>query len=341
MSIRARGRRLLVPILVAVGVSTAGAQLDDAGVTEFEMLTMSHSAREMAMAGASIGMPSDLHGFNSNPAALGYIDHMQGIVGYRSVLMDVWSGQLAFGMPIRKTGFWSVNVINFSEGSIDEVVSNNGVPDYTGREWRSNVVAGSVSWAKVLWKSLSLGASVKGAYRYSGTEGEYYSADGIALDLGVQYRLYGDRLVVGLAARNLGGLRSSYTPDMDKHPLPASVGGGISYIPRYVPVLRIALDIEKVKGRYTSFEPAAEVAILKDLLFARVGFPFSTSDLGYAFDVLGGVADENYQKSQWTTLCLGLGLQTPIKEVDVGIDAAVEFHTIRQASVGISVLTGF
>ncbi len=341
MSIRPRARQILVPILISLGVGTAGAQLEDAGMTEFEMLTMSHSAREMAMAGAAIAMPNGLHGFNANPAALGYIEDRQGIVGYRSVLLDVWSGELAFGMPVSKTGFWSVNVINLSEGSVDEVVNGNGMPVWTGREWSSNVVAGSVSWARVLWRSLALGASIKGAYRYSGTEGEYYSADGLAIDLGAQYRLYGDRLILGLAARNLGGLLSSYTNDMDKNPLPASIGGGVSYVPRYVPVLRIALDIEKIKGRYTTFEPAAELAILKDLLFVRAGFPFSTNDLAYAFDVLGGIADKNYQKSQWTTLCLGLGLQTAIKKVDVGFDAAVEFHTVHQASVGISMQAGF
>ncbi|MBD3240183.1 MAG: hypothetical protein GF331_06320 [Chitinivibrionales bacterium] len=310
-------------------------------MTQFVMLGMNHGAREMGMAGAAIGMPNDLHGFRSNPAALGYVEQMQGIVSYRSVLLDIWSGQVAFGLPIRKTGFWSLNVVNLSEGDLDEIMLENGAPVETGRVWSSNTVAGSVTWAKVLWRTLSLGASIGGAYRYTGTEGEYYSADGFAVDLGLQYRIHGDRLVLGIAARNLGGLRSSYTDDLDKEPLPASIGAGISYVPREMPVLRIALDVEKTKGRYTSFEPAFEVAILRELLFIRGGFAFSTRDLGHAFDVLGGVADDNYHKSQWSTLCLGLGLQTAIREVDVAFDAAVELKTVQHASVGVSMLAGF
>lgn len=327
--------------ILLLGVGGAHAQLETAGTLEFEMLSNNYSARSIAMAGAATGMPSGIDGFHSNPASLGYLEDMQALVAYRSIILDVWGGVVGFGMPVRKTGYWAVNIVNLSEGTVDEVLNDNNAPVYTDREWRSDVLAGSLSWSRLLWKSLSLGASLKGAYRYTGTSGEYYSASGFALDLGAQYRHFGDRLVLGVAGRNLGFLTSSYSEEADSYSLPTAFAVGVSYVPRYVLPLRVALDIERIRGRYMDIEPAVEVSVLKELLQFRGGFAFSERDLRHVLDVLGGEDDGDYQKSQWNTLCLGVGLNTPVKTVDLSIDAAVEFHTVHQASLAITAAAGF
>jgi hypothetical protein len=326
-------------LAVVIGFLSQGtsAQLADAGLVAFPMLNLNYDAREMGMAGASIAMPNGLYGFRSNPAAMGYVEARQGLVGYRSVLLDVWSGVAAFGMPVGETGFWSLSAINLSEGSEPEVLNLNGEPYQTDRVFAANSVSGCITWSRIVWKTLALGAALKGVYHYIGTQGEYYSSDGFAFDVGVQYRTYGGRLVVGVVARNLGFMRSSYTEDLPKYQLPYTLGIGISYIPKYVSPLRMALDIEKVNGRYVSFEPAVEIAILRDLLFARLGFPFSERDLSHALSVLGGNVEENYVKSQWNSLCFGLGFHTDLNNgLRVMLDAAVELHTVQQASVGVS-----
>jgi hypothetical protein len=304
------------------------------------MLGMDYSARDIAMAGASIAMPNGLYGFHSNPAALGYVTRLEAAAGYRSVMLDVWSGLLAFGMPVRNTGTWAIGIINLSEGTIDEVVDVNGNPVETGRVWSSNVFAGTVSWSKLVWRDLSVGASVKGAYRYSGTEGEYYSTDGFAVDAGMQYRFLSGRVITGFVLRNLGALRATYTSESKRYALPLTVGAGVSYVSRYTPALRISLDVEKSRGSYVDFEPGVEVAILRDLLFARLGYAFSNRDVSAALDVLAGESNEGYEKTEWNSVTFGLGLSVPIREVRLECDAAVELHVLHQASVVLAVLIG-
>jgi hypothetical protein len=334
--------RLLVAALVVLFAAQQGAAvLVDAGRVEFVMLTMEYSARDMALAGASVALPSGLSGFHANPAALGYVDKVQAVVGYRSVMDDVWGGIVAMGMPLGKTGFWSLNVINLSEGTVPEVDRQNDLPVATGETWRSDAFCGSLSWSRVLWRTLSLGASLKGAYRYTGSEAEAYSTDAIALDAGLQYRALMSRFVAGLAVRNLGALRSTYTEGSERYALPASVEVGLSYAPRYTPALRMVADLEKTKGAYADVKLGLEIAALKDILFLRGGWSFSEQDISAAIDVMAGEDQSDYEKSSWNSLCLGLGVNTKIGVLDVGLDAAVQIQTIRHASVGISALVGF
>ncbi len=293
------------------------------------------------MAGASVGMPSELLGFYSNPAVLGYLDTWQAAAGYRSLVLDMWSGLVAFGLPVRNTGYWALSVLNLSEGDIDEVTMDNfGNPYETGRVWGGNQVAGALSWSRLLLKTLSLGVSLKGAYHYLGTDGEYYSADGLALDIGIQYRLMGERLVLGAVGRNIGFVRSGYSEDLNKGMLPIGVAGGVSYVPKYVKPLRIALDVEKTYGAYVDIQPGIEVSVLKDMLFLRAGYAFSESELSYAFDVLAG-EEEEHVKGQWNRLCLGMGVAVNVREVRVGMDAALELNAVSDPSMAVTVLAAF
>jgi hypothetical protein len=293
------------------------------------------------MAGASVAMPSDLSGFNANPATLGFIKKGQVAVGYRSVLLDVWGGFVAAAIPLGAGGIISINAIDLSEGTLNEVVENpaDHSPLSTNRVWSSNSFAGGLSWAKPVWETLALGVMLKGAYHKIGTPGasnlpgENYSADGIAADLGLQYRLLGGRFISGISARNLGFLESGYSTAADGYPMPFSIAAGISFIPRYTPALRLALDLEKTRDNFATFKPGIEISLIPQTLQLRFGFPFSTNDLGYFFDLLGGTPASGYQKSQWNILCSGIGFSTASYGTDLTLDAGIEFHTDVSPSV--------
>jgi len=325
-----------------LAVTGAAAQDPDAGTTAFELFRINHNARDVAMAGASIAVPGGLIGVSANPAASGYLQDVEAVVGYRSMVEGIWSGVLGFGMPLGRTGYWSLNVVNLSLGTIEETLRIDGLPVVTGREWRSDALSASLNWSRVVWRTLSLGASLKGIYEYMGTTGEYYSSDGFALDLGAQYRLLaGDRLVLGAVLRHLGFERSTYGDEIDRASLPTTFGIGLSYVPLYVKPLRIALDLEKSNGGTLDIEPGIEVSILRDLLFLRAGYAFSDREVSYLFDVLGGEQDDDYEKAQWNSLCLGMGLQVRVRDVLIGADAGLEIHTVGQPSVAVTVMVGF
>lgn len=338
---RARRRVRLAAVSIAFLSLGVEAQYREAGTTVFDFLKINYSAREVGMAGASVGMPGGLAGFHANPAVLGYIEHTAGLLSYRRHLLDVWAGTVAGGMPIKDYGFFSINVIDLSGGTIDEVVDDNGLPRETGNVWRDNSVAGGISWGRIMWETLSVGASIKGVYHYMGSKQDHYAADGVALDAGVQYRLMKGRFITGLAIRDLGFLRSNYSDHSDKYSLPLAVCAGLSYVPRYVPDLRLALDVEKVKGDYLEFEPGIEVAVFEKLLFLRGGFSFSEKDFGEkVVKSFRGEADEDYQKSNWSTVCLGLGVDAQTKGVDLKVDTGLEFHTMITPSVVVTILLG-
>jgi len=71
-----------------------------------------------------------------------------------------------------------------------------------GQNARSDDIAGSITWAKKLNNFSSAGVTVKGLYNHLGIIGsETSSADGYAVDAGIQYRFMNSRLIYGLVAR--------------------------------------------------------------------------------------------------------------------------------------------
>jgi len=329
-------------IFLLLAISSLQAQPEEAGYTAMPLLKIEYSAREAAMAGAAIGMPTRLYGFFSNPSALAWNNKAQAAVSYRFHFLDTWGGALSFGMPIKKIGVVSINIVNLSEGTLESTYETGPdlTPVETGETWRANEFSGSISWARKINKNFALGASFKGAYHYIGSEKEHVSADGFAFDAGLQYRVLKERLITGVIIKNIGALRSSFSEDSDNFPLPTSIGAGISFVPRYVTNLRLALDIEKERGQYLGFEPGVEVALYPRIFFLRIGFPFTTSEIAYVLDKMQGTADD-HQKADWRTLCAGIGYNKTVSAVSINFDFGIELHSGTQPSVLVSSLLEF
>jgi len=325
---------------LAILYGLGAAQHPDAGTDVFPFLRINYDAREGGLAGAMIGFPAHAGGASANPAILGYIGKKQAVVGYRHMILDVWGGMASYSMPIASTGTWSVNILDFSAGTVEEVIEENGLPVETGVTWRDNAVSGGLSWGRIVWEQLALGASLRGVHHTIGSSATSYSASAVTADLGVQYRLFKDRFVAGIAVRNLGFLTSSYGADV-KYALPVTLGAGMSYSPRYVDNMRIGLDLEKPVRDGLQIEPGLEISVFQKILLLRLGYPFSDRDVEEAFNVFRGTPTEGYQKSFWRTLCLGIGLQTATGTVDLNIDAAIEFHTDVNPSPLLTVSVGF
>jgi hypothetical protein len=152
-----------------------------------------------------------------------------------------------------------------------------------------------------------------------------YNSKAVAVDLGVQYYLLSDRLVVGAVLRNAGVEVASFNGD-DSYPLPLMFEAGVSYIPRYMSSVRLALDINKLRGDYVGFEPGLEIEIYPKVLFARFGYAFSQEDLSEQLKKFSGNQDEDYQKSNWSSFCAGIGVRTGVRKVKVQVDIGLEFR---------------
>lgn len=313
---------------VFVASMRISAQNSDAGTVAFPLLNLGYDARSVGMAGASAAMPNDLYGIFTNPAALGYIHDREAFVGYRPVFMDVWGSPLVYAQPYGKDGNFAIDIVAFTLGKIDDIELNQSTGNVgpTGLVAQSNFFTGGLSWGRLFFNdAVSVGATVKGIYSSMGVGSEYYSADGLAVDAGMQYRLMGDRLIYGLAFRNFGFMRSAYTPDGDKFPLPACVEIGFSYVPLYIPSMRIALDLNKHQGDYLNYEPGIELNVYKKIFVLRGGYSFSEQDLEAAFQQLEGTAVQSYTKSNWSGVCVGAGVNAAMESFKLRLDLGLQF----------------
>lgn len=306
-------------LLIILLGSAISAQESGAGTTLFQFLKLEYDGRSSAMSGATAGMPSGAYGLLSNPAATGFVDTMQSFLGARSLILDLWGISVGSARPVSGVGVIGIFLVGFSEGVVDEINENK---ESTGRIFGSNYLGAGISWATRITPDLSAGLVFKGLYHRLGTTGELTSAKALALDLGMQYRIMGNKLLCGLMLRNAGIIVSSYGITDAAWSLPLSIQAGVSFVPENVSSLRLALDLEKPVDDFLTYRPALEWAIYKRYLFVRAGLRFSQLDLETAFSTFSGSDITLYQKSNWNFFTLGVGIAAPVGIYPITIDIA-------------------
>ncbi len=310
-------------IASVIGAALACAQHERAGTSVFPFLNLGVDARALAMGDVSAGMANDLYGSQCNPAALAYPQRMQAMLAYRPIMLDVRAGALGFSKPMGTRGTLGAHLLYLSYGLIEGVDEQN---KSTNVMWSPYSLVGGFSWARLMVSDLALGLTLKGIYD---NLDHGNTADGVAADLGMQYRMLSSRLIYGVVLRNMGFVRKWYSENDAGRDmlLPFAALAGISYLPYSLPSLRVALDLEKSVDDYLNYKTGLEVALYKRYLFARLGFRFSHRDLREVFRILRSVSDDTYQKTNWASLVLGVGVDAPVSTTDVKIDAALVLHT--------------
>jgi hypothetical protein len=299
---------------------------------------MGYDARAMAMGGAACAVQNGLYGVLSNPAAVGYAGNTQIMGGYRQVMMDVWGYPLGISMPT-KYGAFAPYLIALTSGDFN-VIDEAGIVN--GDRASSSYTALGVGWSRMIGADIAVGAAVKGAYHYIGAGLESYTADGFALDIGVQYRQRNDRISYGAVLRNLGFMRSGYWNEWNEYEMPYGIEAGVAFVPKHIPDLRVALDVNKFNGDYMNFEPAFEYTVVAKTFWVRGGYAFSMMDVEKMLEVFRGERDDTYRKSSVNTLSLGVGIATAVDNVDLKLDAAMQFYTdISAPGIIVSLLIGF
>ena len=163
----------------------------------------------------------------------------------------------------------------------------------------------------------------KGIYHPIKSSGDYnVYASALAFDAGFQYRSRGAQFIVGAALQNAGFLVSNYSRDFTELQLPLAVTVGFSYMPLYIPALRIACDLQKANDDYLNYKPGFEWAIYKKNLFFRGGYGFSEADLEYIIKQMKNEAPASYVKSNAAGFSLGFGIVTDINGMATNLDVA-------------------
>jgi hypothetical protein len=308
---------------IALLTATLHAQSTSAGTRVFEFLQIDNNARTVAMGGAATAMPNGLYGVLANPAACGFVDKTQSMLGYDKILLDLWAGPMAYARPYRDYGVFAASIVYMSHGYLDgeEALDESG--NITGTKWHVFSLVGNLTWSKILYPQLSVGLTMKGIHHAIQSSQDYHeNAQGLAFDGGCQYRALNSRLIVGGAIQNAGFVVNNYSEELGNLRLPLSVSIGVSYVPLHIPELRLACDLQKANDDYLNYKPGLEVAIYKKSLFLRGGYGFSEQDLENKINALRNEPNDDYLKSNSSGLSLGIGFNTDIKGVATSVDVA-------------------
>jgi hypothetical protein len=296
------------------------AQHEKAGTTDFALLNLSVDARSIGLAGASTAIPNSIYGVFTNPASIAIDTGGTNVfLGYISIMDGLWGIPAAASRSFGKFGVVSVNMFS-ANTSVDTRDAQN---ISTGEVASYNYINGGLSWGYKIIDGLYTGASFKGVYNKIAD----FNAGALYLDAGIQYRLQSERLIYGFTIRHLGFIAEQYTSEM-KGRLPLTIEGGISFVPKTFPSLRLAMDVNKKTGDYVNFEPAVEVNVYKKVLTMRLGYAFSQRDASNVIDMLQNSNDEEYQKSNLSSLCAGAGLKTDISGKKLVLDFGIKFASV-------------
>lgn len=320
---------LRIAFFVGTVVLSAGAQHEKAGTVNYVHLLFNYDARSVGMAGASVALPGGMNGALANPAVLAGLDKQQGFVGYQLVLDGVWCAPLGYARPVSSIGNFSI-MLQGLYGKLEEVwdIGPDNEPVFLkGLSASDEYISPSFLYARSFFGSrLYAGVALKVLYHRINTPQEVSSSKGFAFDLGIQYRIYRGRLIFAAVLKNAGAEVSSFLEGEPGGDIPILFEAGISYIPRYLPALRLAMDVNKGKGDYVNFEPGMEVEIYPGVLFGRVGYVFSSEDISEQIKKFSGNQDDDYIKSNWSSIAAGFGIHTKVQHVTLSIDFGLQFR---------------
>jgi hypothetical protein len=231
-------------------------------------LKLGQGARANAMGESFCAVADDINALYWNPAGLAQIKKPQGTFMYSDWLEKIKYNYLAYVHPTQiMDGImgWATTLLD--SGSIDRY---GGGPDKKEGTFDGKDMAVSVSYAKELRESCSLGATLK--YIQMKIDGK--DSTGICADIGWLYKPPIKNLTIGANIQNIGSELSAF--DKEKVPLPLNIKVGSAY-KLLNDALTLSLDINFPSDNDTNFNLGAEYWFT-ELIAIRAGYKTLTKD---------------------------------------------------------------
>ena len=233
----------------------------------YDFLRLEAGARVAALNGTSVSLTDDPNLLFSNPGSLPTLSSPSASAGFLKHLLDVNSGNLVYAQSIGEYGTVAGGIIFVDYGSFDETDESFNVLGSFGA--RDLALVGG--WGTSLNEQTSVGASLK--FIYSSIAD--YSSTGLALDLGVLYRIPEERITLGASILNLGTQLSTYAGTREILPLDIKIG--VSIQPQHLPAV-LSLNFHKLNeaddgffSRFAAFSVGAEF-LLSENIRLRAGY---------------------------------------------------------------------
>jgi hypothetical protein len=292
--------RILVPVVLVGSAATATAGgLDRVGTAGAQELRIPVGASAISLGGSTVALGGGLSNIFYNPASLASTDETQALVSYSTYLADsrVNYGAIASHLGTQGEIAFHAKVLNVG----DITVTTEDAPEGTGEILNPNFAVVGVTYARRMTDRVLLG--VGGSFISEQIADA--TAQGFAVDLGVQYDTGWRGLRFGFAMKNIGPNMKFDGPDFEERLLlpgtePSSqphvvrVQPSEFEIPTYLQI-GVAYDLRIGERRNVALYGAFQ------------GNNFSTDEYRVGAEVPVG---------DWLALRGGLQGQVPVKEVD-------------------------
>lgn len=195
--INVKALHVLLILLVFFAFAFAGDK-SKVGTTSGTQLLVPIGARPIALGGSVVASVEGAEALFYNPGGVARAKKSEFTFSNMSYIADInvnYFGGVYYGGNLGAIGFF---VNSFDFGEIEETTES--MPDGTGRFYSPSFTTAGVSYSRYITDLISAGFTVK--YIYEGIM--QTSASTLALDIGVQYRLY-DKFIVGVVMKNVGG----------------------------------------------------------------------------------------------------------------------------------------
>jgi hypothetical protein len=305
------------------------------GTSGAKFLQIPVGARAMGMGGAIVGLADDASSAFWNPAGL---VHVQNTAAHFSYLRWFGSFDLNAISVVQNFGDFGTLSVNMISLAMDRMeITTETSPNGTGLYFDAQDLAFGLSYSRFLTTDFSVGVTAKYVYQRIWNE----TAEGIAFDVGTQYRLAFNNLTIAMSMNNFGSDLQFDGPDMninyarnenfpisrlaparletEAYPLPLhfQVGLGMDLYQSEFIKARGAIDAAHPSDNNERINVGGEIGFF-DRLFVRGGYRFNYDD---------------------ESLALGGGVRIPFAGSDVLFDYALTVYDIlpdvHRISVGL------
>lgn len=189
---------ILAAAALAMAATASAGGIDRVGTSGAQELRIPVGAASIATGGSTVALGDGLRNIYWNPASLAGTDQSEGMVAYSSYIGDtkVNYGAVSTHMGSQGQIALSVKVLNIG----DIVVTTEDAPEGTGEVLNPNFGVFGLTYGRRMTDRVSLGLT--GAYVSERVAD--VTANGFAIDLGVQYDTGWRGLRFGFAMKNVG-----------------------------------------------------------------------------------------------------------------------------------------
>lgn len=199
-----------LPVLLSLIIACfTYAQNPNLGTGGAQFLQIPIGARAESMAGAVVGYIDDASAVFWNPAGIVKVRNVEVFFSYMDwlTLFDHSAASIVYN--VEDVGAFGASLIMFNTNEME--ITTELEPNGTGRFFDAGDMAIGVSFARYLTDRFSVGVTAKYVYQQIWNE----TASGLAFDIGTQYKLDFQNLVIAMSMSNFGGDLRFDGPDLD------------------------------------------------------------------------------------------------------------------------------